>query len=698
MSISTLDDPGFGNPWADESAPAVPAAPTAVAPAAAATSTGDVSAAPAQFNAFADPAPFTSASASVSNGASPLGSNTNLADKHGSQLDIFQSLPSLAAATATALPTTPQTVTVDPAFVALPIASPASASPSGPSAFGQFDGLDAFASAPAPPTTTAAPSTTTADAGFSAFGSDDDPFGLGTAAAPAPAAPPAAATAPADDPFAGFSAAFDSSLPAPAPVVPTKDADVDLFAPPAPPAPSEPAAAPEPTTTATDAFGAFGSDAGDAWTTAAPAAAAPVDAAAVPAAATADNEFAFVDAPLAPPAADAPVATNDDFGVFDAAPAPAPAAPPAPAADDDFGFFDAAPAPAPVSRDVTTATDDDDGFGDFGGFSTGTTAAAGQGGTGDDDFGDFGDFSTGAATTAADDDFGAFGTPAAPAAAAPPAPVPAPVPAIPALPAVLGHLSLGTLPTTGVFDLQSFLAEGPGATPVTSSMVPVPTLHVGSTYTSPGEGHEYARVSLNPQFARHAYFADFQRLAGEPLFDENINQRIRWRRSLAKKLFLAALDVPVDYDDARDDARARTERKIKAAGASPPAVATTNIGGGSSSNQALAGTPAADPGQIPLPVSVLSPASPLPNLETLAALAALSEDELRGKPDRELAELQQILAHAVQGLHAQINYFLDAREQLQLDAEMHNKMISVLVQQAQKSHQRLKKGSPPKRK
>jgi ribosomal protein L29 len=58
-------------------------------------------------------------------------------------------------------------------------------------------------------------------------------------------------------------------------------------------------------------------------------------------------------------------------------------------------------------------------------------------------------------------------------------------------------------------------------------------------------------------------------------------------------------------------------------------------------------------------------------------------DEIRGKSKNELRELIQELQGSLHHIQEQSNYWLDAKEQLMMDAEMHNKMIASLVTYAQ---------------
>lgn len=64
-------------------------------------------------------------------------------------------------------------------------------------------------------------------------------------------------------------------------------------------------------------------------------------------------------------------------------------------------------------------------------------------------------------------------------------------------------------------------------------------------------------------------------------------------------------------------------------------------------------------------------------------LCEISEDELCQKSVDDLEAIVKQLLQYNSKMHQQANYWLDAKEQLLMDAEMHNKMISSLVQYAQ---------------
>ncbi|KAJ3272415.1 hypothetical protein HDV01_005598 [Terramyces sp. JEL0728] len=74
-------------------------------------------------------------------------------------------------------------------------------------------------------------------------------------------------------------------------------------------------------------------------------------------------------------------------------------------------------------------------------------------------------------------------------------------------------------------------------------------------------------------------------------------------------------------------------------------------------------------------------------LQGAKKLCDISEDEIRKKSKTELRELVQTLQKSLQQMQEQTNYWLDSKEQLVMDAEMHNKMIASLVTYAQQQQQ-----------
>ena len=71
---------------------------------------------------------------------------------------------------------------------------------------------------------------------------------------------------------------------------------------------------------------------------------------------------------------------------------------------------------------------------------------------------------------------------------------------------------------------------------------------------------------------------------------------------------------------------------------------------------------------------------------------------MRQKSIPELEELITRLKFYNQRVQEQANYWLDSKEQLIIDAEMHNKMIASLVQYAQQQQEQPKGKPAPKKK
>ncbi|KAI8894121.1 hypothetical protein BC833DRAFT_606075 [Globomyces pollinis-pini] len=72
-------------------------------------------------------------------------------------------------------------------------------------------------------------------------------------------------------------------------------------------------------------------------------------------------------------------------------------------------------------------------------------------------------------------------------------------------------------------------------------------------------------------------------------------------------------------------------------------------------------------------------------------LCDLTEDDIKKKTKTELKEYISNVQNSLSSVQDQINYWLDGKEQLVMDAEMHNKMIASLVTYAQQQQNPVKK-------
>lgn len=378
---------------------------------------------------------------------------------------------------------------------------------------------------------------------------------------------------------------------------------------------------------------------------------------------------------------------------------------------DEFGDFD-----KPSAQEATKKQQDE--FGDFGDFTTTSTSVAGT--KPDDEFGDFGDFGS-SNVVQADDGFGDFGdfTQTATttnddfgdlnditAQAAPSQTVvddPYNIFGYSESKNLIHSLSdLSAVDTDGVKASESIrnllLQILPDAAPSTSE-AKTTSLTAEAEESSEGEEQSGKRLVPNTVFKDELWYKLWQQLSSESVFDENLSTKIRWRRSYARKQFLVSLDIPVNLDDVY-----KGERKLKTSTSQPldSKASKEQLASGSTSNLTAINTNKSLSGSgnpmSPLnQIQSATPTSPLPDVDTLTALCDVTEDELRTRPIEELKKLESTMRQYISTVTEQINYYLDAREQLAMDSEMHNKMISALVTQAQKTHELLqKKGSPPK--
>ncbi|KAJ3378196.1 hypothetical protein HDU92_007598 [Lobulomyces angularis] len=152
----------------------------------------------------------------------------------------------------------------------------------------------------------------------------------------------------------------------------------------------------------------------------------------------------------------------------------------------------------------------------------------------------------------------------------------------------------------------------------------------------------------NPSFNDDPWYALWKQLDSETSYSEAIASKFRWKRSHSRKMFLKSLDLQIEEIN---------NQKITA--------------------------------QINQSQEVFTNNSPLGKKEReleyneAKRLAEISEEEVSRKTTDELKALIKTLSAMTHKIQDQANYWLDAKEQLVMDAEMHNKMIASLVQYAQ---------------
>ncbi|KAJ3102518.1 hypothetical protein HDU97_000477 [Phlyctochytrium planicorne] len=207
----------------------------------------------------------------------------------------------------------------------------------------------------------------------------------------------------------------------------------------------------------------------------------------------------------------------------------------------------------------------------------------------------------------------------------------------------------------------------------------------------------------NSYYAGEDWFQFWEYVMKEAEYSESMSTRFRWKKSNVRREFLLALGVlpdqlPSEFSEGTESSPARDT----GAALSRNSTAYTTTTPGRPSNAAASQDVGF--GTVPASFTVNNqpPASTTTDQKVADVLEAkklcgISEDELRGKSNEELEELIKILALYQLKMQEQANFWLDAKEQLVMDAEMHNKMIASLVQYATQQHLPVGKSkAPPK--
>jgi len=399
---------------------------------------------------------------------------------------------------------------------------------------------------------------------------------------------------------------------------------------------------------------------------------------------------------------------------------------------DDFGNFDDADIKTNDNIDdhdkqtetnpIDTTNNNEDDFGDFDDFNNNATTTDTNNndngnGNGEDDFGDFGDFGDfdNGANTAANDDFGDFGD--------------------------FGDFDNGNdnfdafneefnndetnIPTTTaetenvstVPQQQSIEVQQPVLTPelqefINSSII---TNIIQSAFNDdPSLEIEAIKASLNNIYPDNEFSLDFNdveeiqsilnqippqtekvqeddienpihtaesehwyklwnRFTEENNYKENAFNQFKWQNSQIRKHYLVNLDIPINLDEFKNDSfDSRSNSKIKAT--SPKTsrlkflkLKKNNQGGNKKSTEKDREIDIDDINE---------------KYEKARELANIDPESLKSKSKKELQELIKSVIEATQNCNEYLNYVLDQKEQLKMDAEMHDKMIACLVQHA----------------
>ncbi|KAJ3022853.1 hypothetical protein HKX48_005054 [Thoreauomyces humboldtii] len=344
--------------------------------------------------------------------------------------------------------------------------------------------------------------------------------------------------------------------------------------------------------------------------------------------------------------------------------------------------------PPPPTAGAGVPSDDDD-FSDFADFSTNTPSATvvppaiPEAGEADDDFGDFEDFAPPPPVTAT-----CLSVPNTPAqrntVAEEPTPVADPVEEQriwEILSSVAGssdtNLALLSDVNAKLAKVFPAVARAADTAPATFGQ-PQPIFEerplLGSPVGPTGGTDRPKAIVPNSAFQGTSWYALWNKLASDTIYSDNPSTQFRWRKSHIRRAYKHALGINIILDEAQQQTPVQAQApraSIDYSGAFAPGTPSTSgvprlPGDGS----------AADKGKTPRDSR---------EMELLEAkkLCDVAEEEIRQQTVAQLAALVANLTSAHQKMQDQANYWLDSKEQLIMDAEMHNKMIASLVQYAQ---------------
>ncbi|KAJ3010251.1 hypothetical protein HKX48_007510 [Thoreauomyces humboldtii] len=354
--------------------------------------------------------------------------------------------------------------------------------------------------------------------------------------------------------------------------------------------------------------------------------------------------------------------------------------------------------PPPPTAGAGVPSDDDD-FSDFGDFSTNTPSATvvppaiPEAGEADDDFGDFEDFAPPPPVTAT-----GLSVPNAPAQrnTVPEEPTSVADPVEEQriweiLSSVAGsnntNLALLSDVNAKLAKIFPAVARAADTAPATFGQ-PQPIFEErplsGSPVGPTGGTDRPKAIVPNSAFQGTSWYALWNKLASDTIYSDNPSTQFRWRKSHIRRAYLHALDINIILDEAQQQTPVQAQApraSIDYSGSFAPGTPST-----SGAPRLPGDGSAADKGKTPRDSR---------EMELLEAkkLCDVAEEEIRQQTVAQLAALVANLTSSHQKMQDQANYWLDSKEQLIMDAEMHNKMIASLVQYAQQQ-QTAPKASP----
>ncbi|KAJ3177262.1 hypothetical protein HDU87_004513 [Geranomyces variabilis] len=230
-------------------------------------------------------------------------------------------------------------------------------------------------------------------------------------------------------------------------------------------------------------------------------------------------------------------------------------------------------------------------------------------------------------------------------------------------------------------DFEEFVApvEVPTPAVLAPAAIPLSTAEVHPFFeeTESREDDGGKVLELSAAFQGQSWSLLWQKMSAETFYSDTAGTQFRWRKSHIRMAYLLGLDINIRNQDEKQ-----------------PVVPLQRDESHASFGQLSPSTPRfAQDGAGMQPSSAAMPESGKRDsrdaeLQEAKRLCEVNEDELRNQTPEQLAALVASLTAAHQKMQDQANFWLDSKEQLVMDAEMHNKMIASLVQYAQQTTQK----------
>ncbi|KAJ3153794.1 hypothetical protein HDU86_005127 [Geranomyces michiganensis] len=232
-------------------------------------------------------------------------------------------------------------------------------------------------------------------------------------------------------------------------------------------------------------------------------------------------------------------------------------------------------------------------------------------------------------------------------------------------------------------DFEEFVApaEAPTQTAIAPAAIPMSTapLHPFFEETDSREDDGGKVLELSGAFHGQSWSLLWQNISTKTFYSDTAGAQFRWRKSHIRTAYLLGLDINIrNPDEGQKQPLVPLQREDTHTAFGQLSPSTPRFANDGVTTQS-ASVPIHEGGKRDSRDSELLEAK---------RLCEVSEDELRNQTPEQLAALMASLTAAHQKMQDQANFWLDSKEQLVMDAEMHNKMIASLVQYAQQTTQK----------